>query len=220
MQKATCLEIKAGCSSILSALAIGFQYLSLGLESVLIVCAETYSKCTSIDSNFLYAVGDGAGAIILERSNLQSRPIFSFLITDSDLSNSMVVKGILPPNIKDIENNKYFLEMSSDISHDLMKKWKEIPKTLYKNIQITPKDISCYVPHQVNKNMWEGGRKALNISKEKSIYTLPDYANCGSVTLLLALDYAIKSNLIQRGEKLFLSSVGGGVTYGGFLLDY
>lgn len=217
---ANCLEIKAGCSSMLSALSMAYQYLANGLDSVLIVCAETYSKLTNLDSNFLYAVGDGGGAILLQKKKSTSRPIFCFLETDSSLSNSMGVEGTLPPTKQDFLDDKYFLRMNSDISPALKSKWKEIPKRVYKNSNIRSKDIACFIPHQVNKSFWETSVKASKIAKEKAIYILPEYGNCGSVTILLALDYAIRNGKIKRGEKIFLAAVGGGVSYGGFILEY
>jgi 3-oxoacyl-[acyl-carrier-protein] synthase III len=218
--KANCLEIKAGCSSMLSALSIAYQYLGNGLDSVLIVCAETYSKLTNLNSNFLYGVGDGAAAILLKRNNLSSKPIFCFLETDSSLSNSMGVEGTLPPTKQDFLDDKYFLKMNSDIAPALESKWKEIPKKVYANSKIKSKDIACFIPHQVNKAFWETAVKASKISKEKAIYTLPEYGNCGSVTILLALDYAIRNGKIKRGDTIFLAAVGGGVSYGGFILEY
>jgi len=52
------------------------------------------------------------------------------------------------------------------------------------------------------------------------VVTVAEHGNTSAASIPLALDVAIRSGQIQRGQRLLLEGVGGGFTWGAALVDY
>jgi 3-oxoacyl-[acyl-carrier-protein] synthase-3 len=52
------------------------------------------------------------------------------------------------------------------------------------------------------------------------IVTVADHGNTSAASIPLALDVAVRSGQIARGDTVMLEGVGGGFTWGAVLLDY
>ena len=48
---------------------------------------------------------------------------------------------------------------------------------------------------------------------------ISEYANCGSASLLLALHHAREKNWLGSGNNIMLMAAGGGISWGGFILQ-
>jgi 3-oxoacyl-[acyl-carrier-protein] synthase-3 len=55
---------------------------------------------------------------------------------------------------------------------------------------------------------------------EKLVVTVHEHGNTSAASIPLALDEAVRSGQIRRGDSLMLEGVGGGFTWGAVLLDY
>jgi 3-oxoacyl-[acyl-carrier-protein] synthase-3 len=54
----------------------------------------------------------------------------------------------------------------------------------------------------------------------KLIVTVDEHGNTSAASVPLALDVAVRSGRIQRGDTVMLEGVGGGFTWGAALLKY
>ena len=50
--------------------------------------------------------------------------------------------------------------------------------------------------------------------------TVDQHGNTSAASIPLALDHAVRSGQVQRGQTLLLEGVGGGFTWGAVLVDY
>jgi 3-oxoacyl-[acyl-carrier-protein] synthase-3 len=55
---------------------------------------------------------------------------------------------------------------------------------------------------------------------DKLIVTVDEHGNTSAASVPLALDVAVRSGRIQRGDTVLLEGVGGGFTWGAALLNY
>ncbi|MEN1727991.1 MAG: 3-oxoacyl-[acyl-carrier-protein] synthase III C-terminal domain-containing protein, partial [Pseudomonadota bacterium] len=62
--------------------------------------------------------------------------------------------------------------------------------------------------------------KKLSMSMEQVIVTVNKHGNTSAASVPLALDKAIRSGRVKRGEKLLLEAFGGGFTWGAALVVY
>ena len=62
--------------------------------------------------------------------------------------------------------------------------------------------------------------KKLRLPLEKLISTVHEHGNTSAASIPLALDEAVRSGKIVRGDTVMLEGVGGGFTWGAVLLDY
>jgi 3-oxoacyl-[acyl-carrier-protein] synthase-3 len=81
-------------------------------------------------------------------------------------------------------------------------------------------DIDWLIPHQANLRIIEATAKRLNMSMDRVIVTVDKHANTSSGSVPLALDYAVRSGKVQRGQNLLLEAFGGGFTWASALLRY
>ncbi len=217
--KCASFEMKAGCSSGIYSLVVASQFVNATKGNVLIVSGEMLSRVAS--KEYLYAAGDGGAAVILgytpnKKSGIQSY----YLDSDRSYSNKMGVTGVLPPTKESFKKKEYFFKSTGDINSVIESKWKEIPRILYKNANISPSQIKLLIPHQVNNRLIEVCRKSAKISPDKVINKVNEYANCGQVSILIALSDAIQENRIRNGDYFLLCAVGGGLAWGGILWRY
>ncbi len=213
------MEIKTGCASVIYALVLGAQFIRSGARNVLITAGETPTKVTGNEGNLIYAVGDAGAALILSKANETSGISAAFLGADGTYSGVMGSQGLLPPNLDDLNNHAYDMKMSKDTEQIIQQAWQEIPKLLYQNSGLTNNDIDYLIPHQVNKKILDYAITSSGIARENTVDVIKDYANCGSVGVLLALDAAYQQWGSLQNKKLMLLAVGGGISYGGLILN-
>ena len=58
------------------------------------------------------------------------------------------------------------------------------------------------------------------MSMDRVIVTVDKHANTSSGSVPLALDYAVRSGKVKRGQNLLLEAFGGGFTWASALLRY
>ena len=80
--------------------------------------------------------------------------------------------------------------------------------------------IDWLIPHQANIRIMQGTAKKLKLPLEKLVVTVHEHGNTSAASIPLALDEAVRSGKIARGDSLMLEGVGGGFTWGAVLLDY
>ncbi|MFN3311589.1 MAG: 3-oxoacyl-[acyl-carrier-protein] synthase III C-terminal domain-containing protein, partial [Thermomonas sp.] len=80
--------------------------------------------------------------------------------------------------------------------------------------------IDWLVPHQANLRIIEATAKRLEMPMDRVVVTVDRHGNTSSGSVPLALDEAVRSGRVQRGQLLLLEAFGGGFTWGSALLRY
>jgi len=81
-------------------------------------------------------------------------------------------------------------------------------------------DLDWLIPHQANIRIMQGTARKLKLPLEKLIVTVHEHGNTSAASVPLALDAAVTSGRVRRGDTVMLEGVGGGFTWGAVLLDY
>jgi 3-oxoacyl-[acyl-carrier-protein] synthase-3 len=84
----------------------------------------------------------------------------------------------------------------------------------------TEADIDWLIPHQANIRIMQSTAKKLKMPLEKLVVTVDQHGNTSAASIPLALDTAVRSGQIKRGQTLMLEGVGGGFTWGAVLVQY
>ena len=85
---------------------------------------------------------------------------------------------------------------------------------------LTASDIDWLIPHQANIRIMHSTARKLKIPLEKLIVTVDQHGNTSAASIPLALDEAVRSGKVKKGDVLMLEGVGGGFTWGAVLLKY
>ena len=84
--------------------------------------------------------------------------------------------------------------------------------------ELTEADVDWLIPHQANIRIMQGTARKLKLPMEKVVVTVDQHGNTSAASIPLALDHAVRSGQVQKGETLLLEGVGGGFTWGAVLL--
>jgi len=80
--------------------------------------------------------------------------------------------------------------------------------------------IDWLIPHQANLRIIQATAKRLDMPMERVIVTVDKHGNTSAGSVPLALDYAVRSGKVQRGQLLLLEAFGGGFTWGSALVRF
>ena len=94
-----------------------------------------------------------------------------------------------------------------------------VEETLAAN-NIEKSDLDWLIPHQANLRIIQATAKRLDMPMDRVIVTVDKHGNTSSGSVPLALDYAVRTGKVQRGQLVLLEAFGGGFTWGSALLRY
>ena len=75
-------------------------------------------------------------------------------------------------------------------------------------------DVELYVLNQANIRIINNVAEQLAIPSAKVFNNLQDYGNTSAGSIPIALDEAIRSGRLDRGDTLLMSGFGAGLTWG------
>ena len=81
-------------------------------------------------------------------------------------------------------------------------------------------DIDLMIPHQANIRIIEATARRIKLPMERVFVNIQKYGNTSAASVPLALDEAVRSNRIKKGDKIMLVSFGAGFTWGSVLIDW
>jgi len=218
-------DISAGCSGFLYGLSIADAYVKNGFDNILIIGAESLSKITDYtDRTTCVLFGDGAGAVIVKKSDGQSGLISSYLAADGlswKLLHQPAGGSRIPTSHDSINKKLHYIKMQGNEVFKLAVRamYEAAIKTLEK-ANMTAEEVDLLITHQANIRIIEATAKRLGISMDKVYINLDKYGNTSAASIPLALDEAIRARKIKRGDFVLMVAFGAGFTWGGVLMKW
>ncbi len=80
--------------------------------------------------------------------------------------------------------------------------------------------LDWLIPHQANLRIISATAKKLGMTMDQVVVTVDKHGNTSAGSVPLALDEAVRSGKIKRGEILLLEAFGGGFTWASALIRY
>ncbi|MGV6851988.1 MAG: beta-ketoacyl-ACP synthase III [bacterium] len=215
-------DVNAACTGFIFALSIAEQYIKTGAaKKVLVSGAETFSRILDwTDRTTCVLFGDGAGAVLLEASD-EPGIITSHIHSDGSYADLLHTKTGISVGLEPVEGGGVKVQMrGNEVFKVAVKTLGRIVDETLSHSGLEKSEIDWLIPHQANMRIIKATAKKLNLPLEQVITTVAEHGNTSAASVPLALDYAIKNNKIQRGEKLLLEAFGGGFTWGSALIQY
>ncbi|CAN5319479.1 ketoacyl-ACP synthase III [soil metagenome] len=212
-------DLQAVCSGFVYALTVADAMIKSGAASrALVIGAEVFSRILDFsDRTTCVLFGDGAGAVVLEASETPGI-LASDLHADGKHVGILCVPGhvsggqVLGSPLLTMDGKAVF-KLAVGVLESAAR------ATLAKaNLHET--DIDWLIPHQANLRIMHSTAKKLKLPLEKLIVTVDQHGNTSAASIPLALDEAVRSGKIKKGDILMLEGVGGGFTWGAVLLKY
>ena len=216
-------DVNAACSGFVFALSVADKFIRSGAaKTVLVVGAETLSRMVDwTERTSCVLFGDGAGAVVL-KADSETGILSTHLHADGGkkelLWNPVGVSVGFKP---DEPNVGVRINMTgNDVFKHAVKALDAIVEETLEANGMDRHEIDWLIPHQANLRIIEATAKRLDMPMERVIVTVDRHGNTSSGSVPLALDEAVRSGKVQRGQLLLLEAFGGGFTWGSALLRY
>ncbi|MGA2247975.1 MAG: beta-ketoacyl-ACP synthase III [Verrucomicrobiota bacterium] len=219
-------DIEAACSGFLYALEVGQSFITARtFETVLVIGAEKLSAITNWkDRNTCVLFGDGAGAAIL-----QSRPLSHGLLTtalgaDGSKCELLSMPGggsRCPATAKSVQDGLHFLRMDGkETFKNAVQAMCSAAKEVLARCEIDITRIKCVIPHQANRRIIDAVGERLGATSEQIFINLHKYGNTSAASVAIALDEAVRSGRIARGDLVLIVAFGAGLTWGAAVIEW
>lgn len=215
---AAAFDVQAVCSGFVYALTIADSMIKTGAATkALVIGAEVFSRILDFnDRTTCVLFGDGAGAVVLEASDTPGI-LASDLHADGKHVGILCVPGtvsggkVLGDPLLKMDGQAVF-KIAVGVLEDAA-------RAALKKADRTEADIDWLIPHQANIRIMRSTARKLKLPMDKVIVTVDRHGNTSAASIPLALDDAVRSGKVKKGDTLLLEGVGGGFTWGAVLLD-
>ncbi|RTZ18315.1 ketoacyl-ACP synthase III [Vibrio aquaticus] len=220
------LGIKAAAAFDLNAACTGFVY---GLETAtrlmqsgnyrnaIVVGAERLSffiDWTKRDTAVLF--GDGAGAVVLSRSENQVGLQHAQLGCDSAGRDILAVPKFGTSMDRFAADNGHwdFNFVGKEIFKRAVKGMGAAAQNVLARSELSTDDVNVVIPHQANIRIIQTLCDLSGINQEKAFVNIHNYGNTSAATVPIALCEALEQGKVQPGDDLLLAAFGAGLTWG------
>ena len=215
-------DVNAACSGFVYALGIADKFIRSGAaKTALVVGAETLSRMIDwSDRGTCVLFGDGAGAVVLKADDTPGI-LSTHLHADGGYEHLLYNPVGVSRGFKDEPNHGVKVHMTGNEVFKVAVKTLDavVDETLDAN-GLSRSDLDWLIPHQANLRIISATAKRLQMSMERVVVTVDRHGNTSAASVPLALDEAVRSGRVQRGELLLLEAFGGGFTWGSALIRY
>ena len=218
LKNAVAFDVQAACSGFVYGLTMADAMIKAGqYKTAVVVGVETLSRIMDWnDRTTCVLFGDGAGAAVL-RATEEKTGILSYSIkSDGDYVD--ILKATGGPSAT--KSSGYILMEGKDVFKLAVSRMPEISKEVVEKAGYTIADVDCFIPHQANIRIIDAALKNLDIPEEKVVKSIETHGNISSACIPLALDIARKKGQLKKGDRVLLTAMGAGFTWGSIFLKF
>ena len=224
--RAAGFDLEAACSGFIYGLEIAQQFImSRTYDTVLVIGAEKLSSIVDWkDRNTCVLFGDGAGAAVL-----QNRPNSHGLLTavmgadgnKADLIHMAGGGSRCPATTESVASGLHYLRMAGrETFKNAVQAMQTAAEEALRRCELDITRIKCVIPHQANRRIVDAVCERLGAKPEQLFVNLHKYGNTSAASVAIALDEAVASGRVQRGDLILMVVFGAGLTWGAAVIEW
>lgn len=200
-------DMNAVCSGFVYGLSVAKEF-SDKYENILVIACERYSANTNWNDKHCVFFGDGAGAVIVSKSDVG---VFNYELFSNGRGKGMTGFSC--------EFAEPFIQKGKEV-------WEHAVEVLPDTIKIMTKkygnNIDILIPHQPSINLLKEIAKKADFPFDKVKTIMHKYGNVASASIPIALEDALLNEQVKNGDRIMLLGVGSGWSWGSivFHLEY
>ena len=221
------MDIRNQCSGFIYALSTADQFIKTGMyKNILIIGSENHSgglDMTTRGRGVSVIFGDGAGAVVLSRSEDADKGILStHLHSEGKFAEELALIGpstnrwvpeILEAN--DPNDISYYPNMNGQlVFKNAVVRFSEVIMEGLLHNKMTPDQIDMLIPHQANLRISQFIKRKFGLNDDQVYNNIMRYGNTTAGSIPIALTEAWKEGKIKSGDLLVLAAFGSGFTWG------
>ncbi len=226
------LDVRNQCSGFIYALSVADQFIKTGMyKTILVVCSEVQSNGLNFSNegrDVAVIFGDGAGAVILQRSDDSNTGILStHLHSQGEFAEELMLEEPGTTGERRIQKEKINQEIGiypkmngrNVFKHAVSRMAECVEESLHKN-NISSSEISLLIAHQANLRIAEAVRTHFKLDESKVFNNIQKYGNTTAASIPIALCEAIEEGKIKKGDIVSLVAFGSGFAWGSALIRW
>lgn len=196
------VDMNAACSGFVYGLVTAMQFMSGGVDRILLVGADALSGIVDwTDRGTCVLFGDGAGAVMLERTGDRPSLLGWDLMSDGSAADILYC-----------DHGGTIVMQGKEVFRRAVMAMTDSAANAIARAGVTAEDISIVVPHQANVRIIEASLKRLGIPMEKTAIVLGHTGNTSAASIPLALVDAIDNDGIAPGDLALMVGFGAGMS--------
>ena len=224
--RAAAFDIEAACSGFIFGLEVAQQFImSRTYDTVLVVGAEKLSSIVDWkDRNTCVLFGDGAGAAILQNRANAHGLLTAVMGSDGQKSDLLFMPGggsRCPATADSVAKGMHYLRMEGkETFKNAVQAMQTAAEEAMRRCEIDITRIKCIIPHQANRRIIDAVCERLGGKQEQLFINLHKYGNTSAASVAIALDEAVQSGKVQRGDLILMIVFGAGLTWGAAVIEW
>lgn len=212
-------DISIACSGFIYGLTVASSMVRSGVyQRVMLIGAETLSKILNKDDRSTAILfGDGAGAVILERSEENSF-LAAQLGADASKPELLYVEASgsrHPIDSRAIEERRNLIAMQGrEVFKVAVNKMIAATDAALAKAHLTKADVAFLIPHQANKRIIDAAARYLEVPDEKVVTNISEYGNTSAASIPIALSEFVRAGKLKNGDIIIFVAFGGGLSWG------
>ena len=195
-------DLNAACSGFVYGLVTAMQFTDSGMEKILLIGSDSLSTFTDWeDRTTCVLFGDGAGAVVIERTSEQPCFLGWDLLADGSAADLLYC-----------EHGGKIIMHGQEVFRRAVIAMENSANAALEKAGVTSDQISLVVPHQANVRIIDAAIKRLGIAKEKAALVMDTTGNTSAASIPLALIDSIDSGRVKQDDLLLLVGFGAGMT--------
>jgi 3-oxoacyl-[acyl-carrier-protein] synthase-3 len=221
---AAAMDLNTACTSFIYGLSTATAMIQTGVvRNALVIGVELITRYMDWSNrNVAVLFGDGAAAVVLERSETEEGVVGSVLGCDADARQTLRVRGIgcgyanldvtLGDTSWDFDGQAIFKRAVRGMC--------DASERVMRQCGVAASDVDLVVPHQANLRIIDAVAKYAGIPMDKVMVTVHKYGNMSAATVPVALVDALSEGRVRPGSLILMPGFGGGLTFGALLVRW
>jgi 3-oxoacyl-[acyl-carrier-protein] synthase III len=225
-KRSAAFDLEAACSGFIYALEIGPQFImSRTYETVLVIGAEKLSAITDwTDRNTCVLFGDGAGAAILQNRQGAHGLLTAVMGADGGKADLLFMPGggsRCPATVDSLNARQHYLRMEGkETFKNAVQAMQTAAEEALRRCEMNISQIKLIIPHQANRRIIDAVGDRLGAKPEQLFVNVDKFGNTSAASVGIALDEAVSTGRVQRGDFILLVVFGAGLTWGAAVIEW
>ena len=224
--RAAAFDLQAACSGFIYGLEMAQQFImSRTYDTVLVIGAEKLSTIVDWeDRNTCVLFGDGAGAAVLQ-SRAHSHGLLT-AVMGADGSKAQLLHmpaggSRCPATSESVHARLHYLRMDGkETFKNAVQAMLTAAKEALRRCELDITQIKCVIPHQANRRIIDVVADRVGATPDQLFVNLERYGNTSAASVAIALDEAVSSGKVSRGDLILLVVFGAGLTWGAAVIEW
>ena len=216
------MDVNAACSGFMYALSIADKYIRCGeVKTALVIGVDKLSAMTDWDDRGTAVLfGDGAGAVVLEASD-EAGILSTHIHAAGRHSDLLSVDVGVSTGFKAEKGGGIRIRMKgNEVFKVAVRTLGRIVDETLEHNRMEKSELDWLIPHQANLRIITATARKLGMTMDQVVVTVDRHGNTSAGSVPLALDEAVRSGKIKRGDIMLLEAFGGGFTWASALIKY